>query len=99
MKILVKEYIQSCLTRNRGKDFFGKMVVIDTEKYVIDFSDISHVSTSFLDDSVWKLVEMGKTVTIYDPNEVVINQLNLIKKWKQPEFRIVEKTPYIEFAA
>ena len=97
MKILVKDYVKSCLTRNRGKDFFCKLSVIDTEEYYLDFSNIQHVSTSFLDESVWKLVELGKLVRIYDPHEVVLHQLNLIKEWKEPEFKILEKQPYIEF--
>ena len=99
MRILVKEYTKSCLTRNRGKDFFCKLSLIDADEYFLDFTDVKHVSTSFLDESVWKLVEMDKSVKIYDPHEVVLSQLNLIKKWKEPEFKIIEKTPYIEFAA
>ena len=99
MRILIKDFVKSCLTRNRGKDLFCKLIVLDENEYFLDFTDIQHVSTSFLDESVWKLVEMDKIVKIYDPNEVVLKQLNLIKKWKQPEFKILEKTPYIEFAA
>ncbi len=48
MKILVKDYVKSCLTRNRGKDFFCKVSVIDANEYLFDFSEIKHVSTSFL---------------------------------------------------
>ena len=99
MKIKVNDYVKSCLTRNRGKDFFCKLSVLDANEYYLDFSNIQHVSTSFLDESVWKLVEMGKTVTIYDPNEVVLRQLKLIEKWKNPNFTILEKKPLIEFAA
>ncbi|MBN2425037.1 MAG: DUF4325 domain-containing protein [Calditrichaceae bacterium] len=99
MRVLIKDYVKSCLTRNRGKDLLCKLIVSDENEYFLDFSDIQHVSTSFLDESVWKLVEMGKIVKIYDPDEVVLQQLNLIKKWRQPAFKILEKTPYIEFAA
>lgn len=98
MKIIVKDYVKSCLTRNRGKDFFCKVSAIDTHEYLFDFSEIKHVSTSFLDESIWKLVEMGKLVKIYDPDNIVLNQLNLIKKWKSPKFDIQENEPFIEFA-
>jgi len=86
----------------RKRDFYFSRLLPCAEKTKGHFEGVlnSHqnVSASFLDESVWKLAEENYHIIIRDPEHVIKNKLEKIKKWTQSNIQIKKHKHYMELA-
>ncbi len=97
-KVYVKDFCIHCMTRSKGKKFYEYLRVLNTDRIEIDFSEVEYVSASFLDESVWKLAEENYHIIIHDPEHVIKNKLEKIKKWTQSNIQISKHDQHLELA-
>ncbi|NVM01426.1 MAG: DUF4325 domain-containing protein [Candidatus Helarchaeota archaeon] len=81
----VSDFNKFCSTRERGKKFYFylKNLISSEVKYIIlDFEDIEHVSISFLDESVIKLINEGYKLKIITSNPNIIRKIKKDFSWR-----------------
>ncbi|OGB62525.1 MAG: hypothetical protein A2Y94_07480 [Caldithrix sp. RBG_13_44_9] len=97
-KIQVKDFCQHCMTREKGKKLYQYIISLKDKMIEFDFSDIEYVSSSFLDETVWKLVEENFIIKIADPDMVIEKKLHKLNKWTRSNFQINKHDRYLELA-
>ena len=58
-KVCVKDYYNRCGLRDKGKEFYNLLldIIPEGEKCILfDFKNVTYVSSSFLDESLFKLL-------------------------------------------
>lgn len=97
-KIKVKDFCVHCMTREKGKKFYKQLSQDPADVFEFDFADVEYVSTSFLDESVWKLASENKKVIINDPKNILEEKLNLIREWTKQPISIRRNDNFLELA-
>ncbi len=95
MLIKLKEHTKSCSTREKGRNFYEYLKSLNSKEFEFDFTDINHVSTSFLDESIWKIAAEGIKVLIRDPDSLLEEKIYLVEQWRPKPVQIFKQNSYL----
>jgi hypothetical protein len=96
--IRVKDFCRSCVTRGKGREFYNYLRSLNENEFEFDFSDTEYISSSFLDETVWRLAEENFRITILDPDNIIEKKLNRLSRWTKSRIRIRKTDKYLSLA-
>lgn len=96
--IKVKDFCIHCMSREKGRQLYQELAGSSSTEFNFDFSGVEYVSSSFLDETVWKLAEENFKITVFDPDKVIEPKLHKINRWTGSNIHIIRKDRFLELA-
>lgn len=93
IKIKVSDYFQRCGVREKGKEFYRKVLedVPEGESAIqFDFEGVTFVSASFLEESIFRLVG-NYNVSIIERTRSIEEKAERIIDWKKLNVRLTHQ--------